>query len=258
MKAHGSTGTAATATAATATPASPAVRPGAERGPADPEAEAVAAFLQAHPEFLAERPELYRVLLPPRRVHGEVLADHMAAMLAAERNRLRAIEAEMDALLADGRAGAGLAVRVRLAVLALMRANDVLETVTQELPALLGVETCTLAAEPAPAQAPHRRHAVPGWARGGGVLPLPRGTVARLLGPGRDAVVRAQPTDREMLHAEAAPLVSRDALARVPLFGGGPMLLAIGAREPAALPARQVTATIAFLGRAVGAALARG
>ncbi|MBW8271161.1 DUF484 family protein [Caldovatus aquaticus] len=254
MTAHGSTSTAA-ASAATAAPASATARAGEERGPADPEAEAVAAFLRAHPEFLAERPELYRVLLPPRRVHGEVFADHMAAMLAAERNRLRAIEAEMDALLADGRAGAGLAVRVRLAVLALMRATDVVETVTQELPALLGVETCSLAAEPAPAQ-PYRRHAAPGWTRG--VLPLPQGTVARLLGPGRDAVVRSQPTDREMLHAEAAPLVARDALARVPLFGAGPMLLAIGAREPAALPARQAAATIAFLGRAVGAALARG
>ena len=47
--------------------------------------EAVAAFLRAHPEFLAERPELYRALTPPRRVHGEALADHMAAMLIAER-----------------------------------------------------------------------------------------------------------------------------------------------------------------------------
>ena len=36
-----------------------------------------------------------------------------------------------------------------------------------------------------------------------------------------------------------------------------PVLLALGARDPAALPARHVTATLAFLGRAVAAALAR-
>lgn len=252
MKVRSST-TVAAASAATASASSA----GPARGPiADPEPEAVAAYLRAHPEFLAERPDLYRVLLPPRRVHGEVFADHMAAMLAAERNRLRAIEAEMGALLADGRAGTGLAVRVRLAVLALIRSTDVVETVTQELPALLGIETCTLAAEPAPSPYRHRPPAAHGWPRWG-VLPLPRGTVARLIGPGRDAVVRSQPTDREMLHAEAAPLVSRDALARVPVFGGGPMLLALGARDAAALPARQATATIAFLGRAVAAALAR-
>ncbi len=49
------------------------------------ESDLVAAFLRAHPAWLAEHPELYRLLAPPRRVHGEALADHMAAMLRAER-----------------------------------------------------------------------------------------------------------------------------------------------------------------------------
>ena len=35
-------------------------------------AEQVADFLRAHPHFLAESPELYRMLAPPARVHGEV------------------------------------------------------------------------------------------------------------------------------------------------------------------------------------------
>lgn len=204
--------------------------------------EAVEAFLRANPEFLAERPDLYRDLNPPRRVHGESLADHMAAMLSAERRRLRGLEAEMDAALTAGRAGNGLSVRVRLAVLALMRSQDVPEAVTQEIPALLGIETCTLLAE-----MPDRR----------GVVKLPRGTVARLLGPGRDALVRAVPTECELLHQEAAALVCRDALARVPVWTGQPTLLALGTRDPLALPARQAQATLAFLGRAVAAALAR-
>jgi uncharacterized protein YigA (DUF484 family) len=207
-----------------------------------PAPEAVLAFLHANPDFLSERPDLYRLLDPPRRVHGERLADHMAAMLAAERRRVRSLEAEMDAAVTAGRAGHGLTIRVRLAVLALMRCTDVTETVTQELPALLGIETCTLLAE-----TPDRR----------GVIKLPRGFVARLLGPGRDALVRAVPTETELLHQEAAPLVTRDALARVPVWTGNPTLLAIGARDPGALPARQTTATLAFLGRAVAAALAR-
>ena len=169
--------------------------------PAEPEPqelpgpEAVQAFLHANPEFLAERPDLYRVLAPPRRVHGERLADHMAAMLAAERRRVRSLEAEMQAALTAGRAGNGLSMRVRLAVLALMRADDVTETVAQELPALLGLETCTLLSE-----APDRR----------GVVKLPRGAVTRLLSPGRDALVRAVPSEAELLHQEAAPLVMRD------------------------------------------------
>lgn len=219
----------------------------AERGaaaldPALPTADGVAAFLAAHPAFLAERPDLYRLLDPPRRVHGERMADHMAAMLIAERRRVRSLETEMEAAVTIGRAGQGLTVRVRLAVLALMRAHDVTETVTQEIPALLGLETCTLLAEK-----PDRR----------GVVRLPPGAVKRLLGAGRDAVVRTTPTETALLHQEAAPLVVRDALARVPLWTGAPALLALGARDPGALPARQATATLAFLGRAVAAAMAR-
>jgi len=202
----------------------------------DLQAEEVEAFLRMHPGFLSERPDIYRVLVPPRRLHGENLADHMAAMLVAERGRARAMESEVHAALEAGRA-----------VLALMRTQDVMEAVTQEIPALLGVETCTLAAEP-------------GF--GPGALPaamirLPRGAVTRLVGHGRDAVVRTMPTDVDLLHAEAAPLVVRDALARVPLPVGPPALIAVGARDPAALPMRQTVAILAFLGRAVSAALSR-
>ncbi|WP_219760811.1 hypothetical protein [Roseomonas alba] len=205
------------------------------------------AYLRANPGFLSERPDIYRVLMPPRRLHGENLADHMAAMLAAERGRARALESEFVAAIEAGRAGAALSLRVRLAVLALMRAPDVMEAVTQEVPALLGVETCTLAAEPGIGPVP-----LPA-----GMLRLPRGAVARLVGHGRDAVVRTSPTDLEMLHAEAAPLVERDALARVPLPLGPPALIAVGAREAASLPLRQTVSVLAFLGRAVAAALSR-
>ncbi|MCK8785501.1 DUF484 family protein [Roseomonas sp. NAR14] len=228
------------------------------------DADAVAAWLRSNPNFLAERPELYRVLAPPRRVHGERVTDHMAAMLNAERQRVRALEAEMDSALATGRATAGLAIRVRLAVLALMRAQDVHEVVREEIPALLGLASCTLAAEPSRREAPERARprlallpeSTVAWARPG-FLPLPRGAVARLLGPGRDAVVRTRPEDLEMLHAEAASLVQRDALVRVPDSSGIPTLLVLGARDLVSLPPRQSTATLAFLGRAVAAALAR-
>lgn len=220
--------------------------PGTDRQPTPeaelPAPEAVIAFLQAHPEFLAERPDLFRVLSPPKRIHGERLADHMAAMLQAERRRVRSLESEVDAAVTAGRAGYGLTIRVRLAVLALMRAQDVVETVTQELPALLGIESCTLLAE-----TPDRR----------GIPRLPRGTVSRLLGPGRDALVRPTMSDAELLHQEAASLVARDALVRVPVWTGNPTMMALGARDPQTLPTRQATATLAFLGRAVAAALAR-
>lgn len=210
--------------------------------PTLPAPEAVTEFLRAHPDFLAQQPDLYRLLNPPIRVHGERVADHMAAMIAAERRRLRAIEAELVANVTARRVDLQLTMRVRLAVVALMRAQDVAEAINEELPALLGIETCTLLSE-----APDRR----------GVVPLPRGAVARLVGRGRDAVVRIAPTETDLIHQSAAPLVVRDALVKVPTWNSQPTMLALGTRDPSALPAKQATATLAFLGRVVAAALAR-
>jgi hypothetical protein len=155
----------------------------------------------------------------------------------------------MQDAIATGRAGTGLVLRVRLAVLALMRARDVIDTIAQEWPPLLRVEACSLLAEP--------RKPGGSFLPYQGVRTLPAGSVARLLGTGRDARVRAEVTDTELLHAEAAPLIARDALVRVPLWCGTPCVLALGAREPMALPARQSVQTLAFLGRTVAAALGR-
>src|SRR3979409_1906144 len=85
---------------------------------------AVAAFLRANPDYLANNPDLYRILTPPTRVHGEVLADHMAAMVHAERAHAAAMEERADDVLAAGRAAAGMASRVQAAVVGLRRATD--------------------------------------------------------------------------------------------------------------------------------------
>ena len=45
----------------------------------------VEAFLRDNPGWLADRPELYRVLAPPIRVHGERLADHKIEVRKLER-----------------------------------------------------------------------------------------------------------------------------------------------------------------------------
>lgn len=196
--------------------------------------DAVAAWLRDHPGFLAERPDLYRMLAPPRRVHGETLTDHMAAMLAAERAATRDMA---DAL----REGDGFAARIRAAILALIASHEPAETVHQEWPALLGLAHCALATEDLPSA--HR-------------LFLPAGSVARLMPAGRDALLRTRPTDLSLLHAEAAGLITSDALVRVPL-PGPPALLVLGARGVADLPARGSAAQLLFLARALATALLR-
>jgi uncharacterized protein YigA (DUF484 family) len=203
------------------------------------DATLVAAFLRAHPGWLAEHPELYRVLEPPARVHGEALADHMAAMLRAARSETALMAERADGVLAAGRAAAGLAQRVQEAVLALIRSGDPAECVNAELSGILHVDSAALCAE-----APLK-----------GARPLPAGTIERLLG-GRDVGFRAAPADTRLLHGEAAALASFDALVRIP-GAGAPALLALATRDARALDPSQGGGALAFLGRVIAAALGR-
>ncbi|MCS6931512.1 MAG: DUF484 family protein [Acetobacteraceae bacterium] len=206
-----------------------------------PSAEQVAASLRAHPSFLAERPELHESLAPPRRVHGEVLADHMAAMVEAARRQAKGLAEEMAAYTAEERAENTLSARAQEAVLALIAAPDAVDCALADWPRLLGVEQISLCAEGSP-PAPIR--------------PLPAGTFARLLPPGRDAYVRPFVTDAEALHGEVAPLITRDALARIRL-PAREILLVLGAREAEALPPRGAGQALDFLARALAAAILR-
>ena len=205
--------------------------------------ESVAAYLRAHPEFLANRPELYRALDPPARVHGETLADHMAAMLEIERAHAEAMAERADGVLAAGRATAGMARRVQEAVIALIRAQDPVECITAEFPALLAIDSASLCLE-----AP--------WP---GTRALPPGQVARLLGT-RAVLFRpgsgSGGADAQTLHGEAARLARHEALLRLP--GEGPAgLIALATRDDTSLDPAQGLGPLAFLARAVAAAMKR-
>ncbi|UPY36691.1 hypothetical protein [Sediminicoccus sp. KRV36] len=144
---------------------------------APPEAAAVEAFLQAHPDFLAARPQLYAILTPPRRIHGEAVADHMDAMIQAGRQEWRG-------LLEAGRTRGAFAAKVAEAVLALIASKDAEDCLRHEWPAHLGLESCRLV--------PH--------AAG----PL----------PGLGLIVRDVAVASTALHGEQAPLITREALLR--------------------------------------------
>ncbi len=222
-------------------------------GPDLGEEHRVARFLADNPDWLATRTELYRRMAPPRRVHGEALADHMAAMIEAARHRAAVMTAQAETVLQAGRAAIGLAERVREAVLALIRAGDVAECVEVDLPRLLGIDTALLCVEP-------------GTGAGAGAPPLgghpvPPATVRRLLGT-RDVRLREAPEDAALLHGAAAGLAVHDALVRVPAAGLPPMLLALASRDALILDAGSPAAAggggcgaLAFLGQALAARL---
>jgi len=193
----------------------------------------VARFLRRNPAWLAGQAELWRVLQPPRRVHGERVADHMAAMLHAER-------AHAAAMAARAAAVAALAARIQAAVVALIAARDPLDCVTHEWPGLLGIDAVSICTEGAP------DIAIPG------ARTLPPGTVQRLMGTA-PALVRPGVAD-SLLHGEASALARTEALVAVPL--ARPALLAIACRDGRAL-IPDGTGSLAFLGQALAAALMR-
>jgi len=202
---------------------------------------AVAAFLRGNPGWLAAQDALYSLMDPPCRVHGEQLADHMAALLAAARTRADHLAREAAGAAADRRAAEGFGTRVQDAVLMLMRAPDPAWCLQHDLPALLrldGARLCVEGLRP-------------------GMAAVPPGTVAAALGQ-RQALVRGS-VALPHLHGEAAALAGWEALVRVPMrmsLGGTPALLALACRDGRAL-AGATTAALAFLGGAAAAALDR-
>jgi hypothetical protein len=197
----------------------------------------VRAYLRAHPGFLTENPDLYRFLLPPARVHGAVLEDHMAAMIAAERAHARAMQEQAGQVLAAGRASAGLQIRVQESVLALIEAHCPIECIATEFPRTLAVDAAGLCAE---------------WPLIG-ARSLPEGSVAALFGS--RCVVFDAPVDwLGALHGEASGLAQFQALIRVP---GHQACVALAARSGEVLDPAQGGGPWVFLGQAVCAALAR-
>ncbi len=203
----------------------------------------VARFLRDNPDWLAKQTGLYEQLAPPRRVHGEILADHMAAMLGEARRRAASSTEQAAGMLRALRAGSGLSGRVQEAILALVRADDLAACIAIDLPALLGIDAALLCSE---AGTPARLQA----------RALSPGAIAALIGT-RDVVLRASPPDAVALHGEAALLARHDALLRVPATGMPPMLLALAARDDAILNETLAdgagTAALAFLGRVLAA-----
>lgn len=190
----------------------------------------IAAFLRANPGWLAAHPELYAVLDPPRRLHGEALADHMVAMLEQARRH-------GTGAAAGRRAAEGFTQLVQEAVLAMMRAPDPVWCLQNDVPGVLRVESVRVCAEFDLADASL----------------LPAGTIERLLGQ-KSALVRDAARD-PALHGEAALLARREALVRVKT-ARGPALLALASRHEDGLDGAG-TQALAFLGEAFAAALER-
>jgi uncharacterized protein YigA (DUF484 family) len=211
------------------------------------EAAAVAEYLERHPEFFGDWPELLEKLTLPSATSAEAdgrVVDLRGALIERQRGQLRDMVRLRDELVGAGRANLQAQARVHQAALALLSAQSfegLIERTTADLAVMLDLDAVTLGVE-------QRAESLPP-VRIGGVFQLERGTVDRVVGPGRSAKLRSAIAGDPLLYGGAAGLVRSEALIRLDISGmTPPALLALGSRNERHFEQSQGTELLLFLG----------
>jgi uncharacterized protein YigA (DUF484 family) len=207
--------------------------------------EQVAEYLRHHPDFLALRPDLFKVMAPPARWSGESVVDMQRFMVETLRGELDGLRGTTHEVIETSRSNMAFQSRTHDAVLALLAAGDIqglVETVTDELPVLLDVDMAVIGFEPA----------VSLELSCADIAGLDDGEVDRLVGVGRDVALIRDMTDDAAVFAGGAGLVRSAAYARLRPGGPAPTgLLALGLRREGAFHPGQGTELLRFLARVV-------
>lgn len=206
-------------------------------------ADQVAAYLQRHPDFLADHPALLDVLTPPAHAEGDGVVDLQQVMVERLRGKLREITQLRDDLVATGRSNLAIQSRVHEAILALLRARsfeEFIETITTDLAVILDLDVVTIGVEQALDGA--------AWKPVAGVYCLESGTIDTILGATGSLLLREDIVGDPAIFDGAAGLVRSDALIRLKIGKfAPPALLALGSRQTGAFHPGQGTELLTFL-----------
>lgn len=205
----------------------------------------VADYLRQHPEFLLRHPELLDMQVAPGRGKGDGVADLQQYMVERLRRDIARLKADQDDLLANSRDNLSTQDRIHKAVLALLGAQTLehfVEIIATDLAVLLDVDAVVLCIEVVDGKAAKLRL--------DGVQLLAPGTVDRVLGADRAALLRDDTTGDAEIFDSGAGLVRSDALIRLRIGDGAPPgLIAFGTRHPGYFDSGQGTELLHFLAR---------
>jgi uncharacterized protein YigA (DUF484 family) len=229
-------------------PSSPAAARPAEIG-----AREVMAYLRQHPDFLDRHPDALQLLRAPARQNGDGILDFQHFMLERLRHDLTRLQGEQKSLIATSRGNLASQCRVHKAVLAMLRApsfEHLLQIVTTDLAVLLDVDIVTLGVESAASRTPRLPL--------NGIHLLPSGTVDKLVGPSRDALLCTDIQGDPALFGGAAGLVRSQALLRLSFSRSAPVgLMCIGTRIPDTFHPGLGTELLTFLSRTLEITIAQ-
>lgn len=211
-------------------------------------AEQVLTYLRGHPNFLAEHPQLISVLTPPTLKTGRDVLDMQQFMIDRLRGEIESLRSGQRELMDASRINMLSQERVHGAVLALLGARSfehLLEVVTVDFVTLLDIDVVTLCFETP--EIPIK------GLKARGVHTLKPGAVARLVGTGRNILLREETLGDPILFGEAAQKVHSDALIGLKITKAAPPgLLALGSSTAKRFHSDQGTDLLTFLADALG------
>lgn len=216
-----------------------------------PTADQVARYLRENPDFLADQPHILTELAPPPRWTGDTVVDFQRYMVDMLRGEIAGLRECTSTVIETSRSNLSIQSRTHAAALSIVGAPDLDElvrVVAEELPAVLDIETATLALEPLAAI----DDAVTAIAK------LSLGDVDAILGTGRDVRLIANLSDDGLLFVDNEPAVHSAALVRLTL-SDPPVrgLMALGSRREGLFHPGQGCDLLLFLARMVEVCLQR-
>lgn len=208
--------------------------------------EEVIAFLKSKKDFFRDHPEVLEHLDAPGQKHGRGVVDFQQALverLKADKSRAHKMQKE---LIDTFRANMNNQNRVHTAVLVLLEAEtfeEFIETMTQDFPVLLDVDTVNLIIESTSKEIP--------FVNLSGIRFARQGTVAKWLSTG-DALLQSNINGHEEIFGPGAGLVKSHALLRLEISPNTPAgIIAFGSRVPDAFHPDQAIDQIGFLAQVV-------
>lgn len=219
----------------------------ADKTAAPPPKDEIRAFLAANPHYLADNPDVLAAVTPAPRHGGEKVTDLQGFLIGRLRAENEKLLARHDGLLATTRANLLSQGRIHAAALMILEARsfrDLIETATTDLAVRLDIDIAVLAVEKEaslPARPPVR-----------GIQLLAPGKVDKLMGEGRDVVLRSAVRGAKGLYGAGAGLVASEALLRLRASPEAPTgILALASRDAARFDPGQGTELLAFLARVI-------
>jgi uncharacterized protein YigA (DUF484 family) len=219
-------------------------------------------YLQRHPEFLSQHPDLFEVLVPPEQQHGRGVIDFQYYAIDNLRRGMRRMKDRFNGLVTSARENMSVQQQVQRAALSTIRARNIeelLEVITTDIVTWFDVDVVRLALESDLAGLNETYYNEQNYS---GICFLPSGgSDALLLGEQVRLIADTQaepPIGFEMLFADCSNLVRSCALVRLELEQiGRPAILAFGVRHADRFHPHQGGEMLGFLGEVMSVVLDR-